>query len=63
MEGTHYTLSVKEAADYLGVQPEMIYVMVQMKELPHLKLGERLFFTRESIDLWKSEQRVMSTQN
>jgi len=50
------TLNVKEVANYLGVHTDTIYTMVKTNQIPHLKLGKRILFTRESIDLWMADQ-------
>ncbi|HLR69661.1 helix-turn-helix domain-containing protein [Virgibacillus alimentarius] len=53
------TLTVKEVAKYLGVHRDTIYVMVKLKQIPHIKLRNRIFFTKESIDLWlQSEENT-----
>lgn len=54
------TLTVKEVAVYLGVHQDTIYMMVRKKEIPHVKLRNRILFTRESIDTWLREQEYMN---
>jgi excisionase family DNA binding protein len=50
------TLTVKEVANYLGVHTDTIYTMVKANQVPHLKVGKRILFTQESIELWMTEQ-------
>ncbi|WP_026909118.1 helix-turn-helix domain-containing protein [Paucisalibacillus globulus] len=50
------TLTVKDVANYLGVHTDTVYTMVKINQIPHLKLGKRILFTRESIDLWMADQ-------
>lgn len=50
------TLTVKETASYLGVHTDTIYMMVKLNQIPHVKLRNRILFTRESIDLWLQDQ-------
>lgn len=50
------TLTVKEVANYLGVHPDTIYAMVRHKEIPHVKLRNRIVFTKASIDQWIQEE-------
>jgi len=57
-----HTLTVKEVATYLGVHTDTIYTMVKLEQLPHLKAGNRILFTKESIDLWIEDQEFISLQ-
>lgn len=54
------TLTVKEVANYLGVHTDTIYTMVKLKQIPHLKLRNRILFTKDSIDLWLQDQAKKS---
>lgn len=54
------TVTVKEVANYLGVHTDTIYAMVKQKQLPHLKVQNRILFTKESIDLWIQDQEYTS---
>lgn len=56
------TLTVKEVSAYLGVHQDTVYTMVQKKEIPHVKLRNRILFTRVSIDAWLREQENMNLQ-
>lgn len=57
------TLTVKEVANYLGVHTDTIYTMVKLKQIPHLKLRNRILFTKDSIDLWVQDQAKKSLDN
>lgn len=46
------TLTMKEIANYFGVQTDTIHVMVKCKKYPHVKVKNRILFIKESIDLW-----------
>ncbi|MEK6455230.1 helix-turn-helix domain-containing protein [Caldifermentibacillus hisashii] len=50
------TLTVNEVADYIGVHPDTIYNMVREKQIPHVRVRRRIFFTVEAIDRWLDEQ-------
>lgn len=52
------TMTVLEAADYLGVCKDTIYTMVRTGEIPHFRLRRRIFFTKEKLDSWISEQEA-----
>lgn len=54
------TLTVKEVATYLGVHQDTIYAMVRKKEIPHVKLRNRILFTKVAIDGWLREQEDMN---
>ncbi|ASN06316.1 helix-turn-helix domain-containing protein [Virgibacillus necropolis] len=57
------TLTVKEVANYLGVHTDTIYAMVHGKQIPHLKIGIRILFTKESIDLWIQDQEYTNLRS
>lgn len=46
------TLTVEEIAIYLGLSKDMIYKLVRGKRIPHVRVGSRILFKRESIDKW-----------
>lgn len=50
------TITVKELAAYLGVHTDTIYCLVKLNKIPHLRLRNRILFTKESIDLWIQDQ-------
>lgn len=51
-----HTMTVIEAAEYLGVSKDTIYTMVRTDEIPHFRLRRRIFFSKEAIDKWIEEQ-------
>jgi predicted DNA-binding transcriptional regulator AlpA len=64
-------LSLREAADLLGLRPSQLYEHTRARArarqripLPHLRLGKRLAFRRESLERWiaqlESETAVRS---
>lgn len=50
------TLTVKEAAECIGVSKDLIYKMVQEKQIPCLRIGKRILFRHESIEEWMINQ-------
>lgn len=54
------TMTVKEAAEYIGVHADTIYTMVREKEIPHFRVRRRIFFSRETLDSWMREQEKRS---
>lgn len=56
------TLTAQEVADYIGIHKETVYVMVRKKEIPHIRIRRRIFFSQETIDAWLREQEVNSIE-
>ncbi|CAI8825449.1 Helix-turn-helix domain-containing protein [Priestia megaterium] len=54
------TVTVKEASNYIGVSKDLIYQLVKENKLPHLKLGRRILFRKDSLDNWMLEQEKTS---
>ncbi|GAB7387420.1 hypothetical protein BSNK01_12560 [Bacillaceae bacterium] len=52
------TLTVAEAAAYIGVCEDTIYTMVREKQIPHIRVRRRIFFRKESLDRWMAEQEM-----
>ena len=50
------TMTVLEAASYLGVSDDTIYEMVRRKEIPHFRMRRRILFRRNTLDAWMSRQ-------
>lgn len=46
------TLSVREAADHLGVGRNTVYELVARRELPHLRIGRTIRIPTESLAAW-----------
>jgi len=46
------TMTVAEAAAYLGVSTDTLYDMVRRKEIPHIRIRRRIFFRRDTLDAW-----------
>ena len=48
--------NVKELSEYLHCSISSIRKLVRMKQLPHFRIGNRLFFNKELIDYWVYSQ-------
>jgi excisionase family DNA binding protein len=44
--------TVETLAIYLGVSKQWVYERVQLKEIPHMKIGKFPRFKRKAIDQW-----------
>ena len=53
-------LGVKELAQYLGVSVQWVYERVQLKEIPHIKVGKHVRFKKSDIDHWLDSLKVPS---
>ncbi len=56
------TITVTEAAVYLGVSTDTLYDMARRKEIPHIRIRRRIFFRWDTLDRWLREQEKMSVQ-
>lgn len=56
------TLDVKEAAAFFRVSTWMIYEMVRKKKIPFFRIGSRIFFKKDDLELMIKEQ-VQSNVN
>ena len=50
------TLSVREAAVFLGVSPQTVYLWVERKQIPHLRLmGRNIRFLRSELEPFRAQ--------
>ncbi len=45
-------LNIKELADYLNCSISTIRNLLRKGELPHFRIGKKIYFKKESIDKW-----------
>lgn len=48
----HMTLSVKEAAEELGVCTKTVYTLIHRADFPTLRIGSRVRVSREGLAAW-----------
>jgi excisionase family DNA binding protein len=53
-------LNVQELSEYLGLHISTIYRKVNMNEIPHSRIGGRLLFDIEKIDLWVEANQIVN---
>lgn len=46
------TLTVAEAAGKLKVSTSTIYDLVRKKQIPHFRIGQKIFFRVDALDNW-----------
>lgn len=56
------TLPAKPAAKYIGISYWKLLELAKAGELPHIRVGRRLLFRRESLDRWLEQQEAGSVQ-
>jgi excisionase family DNA binding protein len=56
------TINARELSELLGVSIDTIYKMTREKEIPHVALGRRVLYRKESIEQWLKENETRITQ-
>lgn len=54
------TMNAREAAEYLGVSKDTMYLMARNGEIYHFRPRSRVMFRRSSLDRWMDEQEAQS---
>ena len=50
-----YPLKVREAAKYLGVSPQSVYLWVERKQIPHLRvMGRNIRFLKSDLETFRA---------
>ena len=50
-----YPLKVREAAKYLGVSPQTVYLWVERKQIPHLRvMGRNIRFLKTDLETFRA---------
>ena len=62
-------LNLAQAAEFLGLKPTQLYQLTRQRSLvrqaiplPHIRLGKRLAFRRESLERWVAELETPVTR-
>ena len=50
------TLTAKEAAEYLGISYWLITQLVKRKQIPGSRVGKRILFRKEALDIYLSKK-------
>ena len=50
------TLTAKEAAEYLGISYWLITQLVRRKQIPCSRVGKRILFRKEALDVYLSNK-------
>jgi excisionase family DNA binding protein len=54
---TPLLLSIKQAAQALSLSERTVWTLVQTRELPHVRVGRRLLFSRMALESWIDRQQ------
>ncbi|MFJ7753189.1 helix-turn-helix domain-containing protein [Peribacillus muralis] len=46
------TLTVKEAAELIGVSTNSVYTMVRENQIPHTRVRSKIIFHKEMLESW-----------
>ena len=53
-----YPLTVRETAKYLGVSPQTVYLWVERKQIPHLRvMGRNIRFLKSDLEPFRASFR------
>ena len=50
------TLTAKDAAEYLGISYWLITQLVRKKQIPCSRVGKRILFRKEALDIYLSKK-------
>jgi len=54
-EDPEYPLTVREAARFLGVSPQTVYLWVERKQIPHLRvMGRNIRFLKSDLEPFRT---------
>ena len=56
-------MNLKEVVAYMGTSTSAIYKLTSTSEIPHYKLGKKLYFKKEEIDEWMYANKVKTRQD
>jgi excisionase family DNA binding protein len=56
------TMTAKDAAALLGISYWKLTMMCKAKEIPHLRVGNRLLFRKETLERWMANQEILSVR-
>jgi len=55
VSGDEHPLTVRQAAKFLGVSPQTVYLWVERKQIPHLRvMGRNIRFLRSDLEPFRA---------
>ncbi|WP_325053153.1 helix-turn-helix domain-containing protein [Paenibacillus algicola] len=52
------TLTVAETAEKLKVSTSTVYAMTRKKQIPHFRIGQKIFFRDDALEKWITHLEV-----
>ena len=50
-----FPMTVREAAEFLGVSPQTVYLLVERKQIPHLRvMGRNIRFLKSDLESFRA---------
>jgi excisionase family DNA binding protein len=46
-------LTVRDVSEHTGIPESRIYELVSRNEIPHVRIGHRIYFRPEALDAWQ----------
>lgn len=59
--GSKETLTVEEAALYIGYKVKGLYTLTSQKRIPHYKKNGKLYFDKQELDQWMKDKKVRTS--
>lgn len=56
--GSKETLTIEEAALYIGYKVKGMYTLTSQKRIPHYKKNGKLYFDKQELDAWMKANKV-----
>lgn len=56
-------MTVHELAHFLGLKPKGIYALVERREIPFVRVSNRLRLLHSDLLRWVQENRVLASEN
>ena len=56
-------MEIEEVAKYINLSKVSIYGLTNRKQIPHYKVGKKLFFKKSEIDNWINSKKVKTVDD
>lgn len=61
-ENGSHVLDLRQAAQYLHISKSALYRLTSQRTIPHFKRGKRLYFKKEDLAEWMTQNRVTTQE-
>jgi excisionase family DNA binding protein len=52
-------MHVKDVSEHLGISMSTVYMYVRKNDIPHIKIGGKLYFTKNDLTTWINSNRKL----